>query len=129
MEFAPICFRFAGFSKDNKQLDAEVHHKYIYGGHVAACMRTVMEDEPEKYQSHLSEYIKKGIVADNIEEIYKKVHAAIKVDPAMKKSEKPQHSEHKSIISIASQLIYKIKKINKKNKKTKKKQHKYNFIY
>lgn len=31
--------RFAGFSKDSKQLDAEVHRKYIYGGHVAAYMR------------------------------------------------------------------------------------------
>lgn len=30
--------RFAGFSKDSKQLDAEVHRKYIYGGHVAAYM-------------------------------------------------------------------------------------------
>ncbi|KAM5548267.1 60S ribosomal protein L5 [Rosa sericea] len=87
--------RFAGFSKDNKQLDAEVHRKYIYGGHVAAYMRTLMEDEPEKYQSHFSEYIKKGIGADNIEEIYKKVHAAIRADPTMKKSEKPQRSEHK----------------------------------
>ncbi|ESR61144.1 hypothetical protein CICLE_v10016107mg [Citrus x clementina] len=31
--------RFAGFSKDSKQLDAEVHRKYIYCGHVAAYMR------------------------------------------------------------------------------------------
>jgi len=31
--------RFAGFKKDEKQLDAEVHHKYIYGGHVAEYMR------------------------------------------------------------------------------------------
>lgn len=31
--------RFAGFDKDGKQLDAEVHRKYIYGGHVAAYMR------------------------------------------------------------------------------------------
>lgn len=31
--------RFAGFNKDGKQLDAEVHRKYIYGGHVAAYMR------------------------------------------------------------------------------------------
>lgn len=30
--------RFAGFGKDNKQLDAEIHRKYIYGGHVAAYM-------------------------------------------------------------------------------------------
>ncbi|KAG8654394.1 hypothetical protein MANES_05G131600v8 [Manihot esculenta] len=33
--------RFAGFSKDGKQLDAEVHRKYIYGGHVAAYMRVI----------------------------------------------------------------------------------------
>jgi hypothetical protein len=31
--------RFAGFKKDEKQLDAEVHRKYIYGGHVADYMR------------------------------------------------------------------------------------------
>lgn len=30
--------RFAGFSKDSKQLDAEVHRKYIYGGHISAYM-------------------------------------------------------------------------------------------
>ncbi|KAI8014893.1 60S ribosomal protein L5 [Camellia lanceoleosa] len=41
--------RFAGFSKDSKQLDAEVHRKYIYGGHVSAYMATLMEDEPEKF--------------------------------------------------------------------------------
>jgi len=31
--------RFAGFSKESKQLDPEVHRKYIYGGHVAGYMR------------------------------------------------------------------------------------------
>lgn len=31
--------RFAGFDKESKQLDAEVHRKYVYGGHVAAYMR------------------------------------------------------------------------------------------
>ncbi|KAG5233354.1 60S ribosomal protein [Salix suchowensis] len=77
--------RFAGFGKDNKQLDAEVHRKYIYGGHVAAYMRTLMEDEPEKYQSHFSEYLKREI----------DVHAAIRADPTTKKSEKEQPKEHR----------------------------------
>lgn len=54
-----------------------------------------MEDEPEKYQSHFSEYVKRGIEADNIEEVYKKVHAAIRADPTAKKSEKPERKEHK----------------------------------
>ncbi|XP_011037361.1 PREDICTED: 60S ribosomal protein L5-like [Populus euphratica] len=87
--------RFAGFGKDNKQLDAEVHRKYIYGGHVAAYMRTLMEDEPEKYQSHFSEYLKRGIDADCMEALYKKVHAAIRADPTTKKSEKQPPKEHK----------------------------------
>ncbi|KAL2491448.1 60S ribosomal protein L5-2 [Abeliophyllum distichum] len=87
--------RFVGFSKDSKQLDAEVHRKYIYGDHIAAYMTTLMEDEPEKYRSHFSDYIKKGLEADGLEEMYKKVHAAIRADPTAKKSEKEPTKEHK----------------------------------
>lgn len=112
--------RFAGFSKDSKQLDAEVHRKYIYGGHVAAYMgvsntcgcarthvyscvltywfftiQTLMEDEPEKFQTHFSRFIKKGIESDGIEEMYKKVHAAIRADPTPKKLQKEPPKEHK----------------------------------
>ncbi|KAL8139052.1 hypothetical protein V2J09_005053 [Rumex salicifolius] len=88
--------RFAGFAKDNKQLDAEIHRKYIYGGHVGDYMRTLLEDEPEKYQSQFTEYIKKGIDADNLEEMYKKVHAAIRADPTVMKSDKePPPKQHK----------------------------------
>ncbi|KAL3621606.1 hypothetical protein CASFOL_036518 [Castilleja foliolosa] len=36
--------RFAGFSKDTKQLDAEAHRKYIYGGHVASYMASTMNN-------------------------------------------------------------------------------------
>ncbi|KVI00905.1 hypothetical protein Ccrd_020833 [Cynara cardunculus var. scolymus] len=35
---------------------------------------TLMEVEPEKYQSHFSEYIKAIVDPENIEELYKKVH-------------------------------------------------------
>ncbi|KAF5941403.1 hypothetical protein HYC85_019045 [Camellia sinensis] len=84
--------RFSGFSKDSKQLDAEVHSKYIYGGHVAAYMKILMEDEPEKYQSHFVEYIKRGIQPDGIEELYKKVHAAIHADPTQKKLRRSHQS-------------------------------------
>ncbi|KAK9284646.1 hypothetical protein L1049_023822 [Liquidambar formosana] len=102
--------RFAGFSKDNKQLDVEVHRKYIFGGHVAAYMSTLMEDEPEKYQSHFSEYIKRGIEPDGIEEMYKKVHAAIRANPTIKKSEKQPPKEHKR---------YNLKKLTYEERKAK----------
>ncbi|KAF7050381.1 hypothetical protein CFC21_058761 [Triticum aestivum] len=50
--------RFAGFKKDKKQLGAEIHLKYIYEGHVADCMKSIADEEPKKYQSRFSEYIK-----------------------------------------------------------------------
>ncbi|XP_010551993.1 PREDICTED: 60S ribosomal protein L5-like [Tarenaya hassleriana] len=100
--------RFAGFNKESKQLDAEVHRKYIYGVHVADYMRVMMEDEPEKYQSHFSEYIKRGIEADNMEALYKKVHAAIRADPTIKKSEKQPPKEHKRF--NAKKLTYEERK-------------------
>ncbi|KAG9138560.1 hypothetical protein Leryth_012895 [Lithospermum erythrorhizon] len=87
--------RFAGFNKESKQLDAEVHRKYIYGGHIADYMRTMQEEEPEKYQSHFSEYLKRSLEADGLEEVYKKVHAAIRADPTAKKSDKQPPKQHK----------------------------------
>ncbi|KAL8516504.1 hypothetical protein ACS0TY_014955 [Phlomoides rotata] len=102
--------RFAGFNKDSKQLDAEVHRKYIYGGHISAYMNALIEDEPEKYQTHFSKYIKKGLEPDNIEEMLKKVHAAIRADPTEKKSEKPAPKEHKR---------YNLKKLTYEERKAK----------
>lgn len=102
--------RFAGFSKDGKQLDVDLHRKYIFGGHVGAYMRTLAEDEPEKYQSHFSEYVKKGVDADGLEAMYKKVHAAIRADPSAKKSEKPPPKEHKR---------YNLKKLTYEERKNK----------
>ncbi|WVZ67858.1 hypothetical protein U9M48_016880 [Paspalum notatum var. saurae] len=87
--------RFAGYKKDGKELDAEIHRKYIYGGHVADYMRTLADEEPEKYQAHFSEYITKGIEADGMEALYKKVHAAIRADPIIAKSSKEAPKEHK----------------------------------
>jgi len=43
--------RFAGFSKEDKSLNAETHRKYILGGHIADYMKVLKEEEPEKYQA------------------------------------------------------------------------------
>ena len=47
------------------------------------------EDEPEKYQSQFTTYIKKGIEPESIEELYKSVRAAIRADPTIKHTESP----------------------------------------
>lgn len=54
-----------------------------------------MEDEPEKYQAHFSDYIKRNVGPDDMEDLYKKVHAAIRADPSTVKSTKEPPKEHK----------------------------------
>jgi len=110
-----------------------VHRKYIYGGHIAAYMNTLTEDEPEKYQTHFSEYIKRGIEADNIEALYKKVHAAIRANPVPTKSAKQPPKQHKryinsrltfvmmphQLIIICLQSRYNLKKLTYEQRKNK----------
>ncbi|KAF2531087.1 hypothetical protein F2Q70_00030085 [Brassica cretica] len=102
--------RFAGFNKENKQLDADIHRNYIYGGHVSNYMKMLNEDEPEKFQTHFSQYLKKGVDAETMEELYKKVHAAIRADPNPKKTEKPAPKAHKR---------YNLKKLTYEERKNK----------
>ncbi|EOA29617.1 hypothetical protein CARUB_v10014269mg [Capsella rubella] len=102
--------RFAGFNKENKQLDAAIHRNYIYGGHVSNYMKMLAEDEPEKLQTHFSGYIKKGVEAEGIEEMYKKVHAAIRAEPNHKKTVKSAPKEHKR---------YNLKKLTYEERKNK----------
>ena len=87
--------RFVGFKKDEKQLDTGIHCNYIYEDHVADYMKSIADAEPEKYQFHFGEYIKKGIVADDMEALHKKVHATIPADPTMAKSTKEPPKTHK----------------------------------
>jgi len=66
---------------DEAQDNPEVHRKYIFGGHVADYMNKLQEEEPEKYAKQFSAYIKAGIGADDLEDLYMKVHADIRENP------------------------------------------------
>jgi len=85
--------RFPGFNKEDKTLNADTHRKYILGGHIADYMKLLKDDEPEKYQSHFSSLLKEGIEADGLADMYTKVHAAIREDPAAQKTEKKKPDE------------------------------------
>ena len=80
--------RFAGYEPDEKEFDPEVMHKYIFGGHVAEYMEEMIEEDPEKYQTHFAEYLKAGIEPEGMEEMYESVHEAIRADPSATKKEK-----------------------------------------
>jgi len=80
--------RFVGFDEEAKKLNADVLRKYIFGGHVSDFMKKLSEEDNEAYKKQFSQYVKKGIKPEAIEGIWKKVHAAIRADPSLKKVEK-----------------------------------------
>lgn len=80
--------RFPGYDAESKDFNADVHRRHIFGQHVAEYMRQLAEDDDEAYKRQFSRYIKLGITADDIEEIYKKAHATIRAEPEHKPVEK-----------------------------------------
>ena len=108
--------RFAGYEPDEKEFDAEVMHKYIFGGHVAEYMEEMIEEDPEKYQSHFAEYLKNGIEPDGLEEMYESVHEAIREDPAPAKKEAKSQPKSGTKQWKPRKLTYDQKKENLKQK-------------
>ncbi|XP_067140292.1 large ribosomal subunit protein uL18A [Centruroides vittatus] len=76
--------RFPGYDSETKEFSPDVHRKHIFGQHVADYMRILMEEDEEAYKKQFSQYIKLGITADELEDIYKKAHASIRADPERK---------------------------------------------
>jgi large subunit ribosomal protein L5e len=79
--------RFPGFDAESKELDAEVHRNHIFGSHVADYMRQLLDEDEDAYKRQFSRYIKEGITADDLEDVYTKAHAAIRANPAAVKKE------------------------------------------
>jgi len=92
--------RFAGYNGDTRKFDPKILRKHIFGGHVAEYMKKLQAEDPEKYQSQFSEYIKSQVGPDDIEKIWTKCHAAIRKDPShipTKKPEKPVHKKYHQV--------------------------------
>jgi len=110
--------RFPGYDAASKELNAEVHRKHIFGQHVADYMKHLMDEDEEAYKKQFSQFIKHGITHDDLEDMYKKAHAAIRAKPEPekkpeKKSSGPQKRWNKKKLTLA----------DRKNKVSQKKQH------
>jgi len=80
--------RFVGYDASAPAGYVEVLRKYIYGGHVGEYMSELAEDDEDAYKKQFSRFIANGIDADNIEDMYKDAHAAIRADPVHKPTTK-----------------------------------------
>lgn len=74
--------RFPGYDRDAKEYDADMHKERIFGGHVGEYMEYLEEEDNQKYQEHFAGYIAADVEADGLEELYEKVHTAIREDPS-----------------------------------------------
>lgn len=82
--------RFPGYDKEEKELDAETHRKYIFGGHVQEYMEMLQEDDEDRYQEQFAKFIAEDIGPDDLEDMYKSGHEAIRADPTFKPTEKQE---------------------------------------
>jgi len=81
--------RFPGYDKEASEFNADVHRAHIFGQHVADYMKSLAEEDEEAFKRQFSRFIKNGVTAESVEEMYKNAHAAIRKNPdAPKKAAK-----------------------------------------
>jgi large subunit ribosomal protein L5e len=80
--------RFPGYDREGKDFDAEVHKKYIFGGHVAEYMELLEEEDPDRYATQFAKFIEKGLEGDQLEEMYTNAHSKIREDPTFEPTTK-----------------------------------------
>ncbi|ORX41632.1 hypothetical protein BCR36DRAFT_310412, partial [Piromyces finnis] len=85
--------RFPGYDSEEKSLDSEVLRDYIYGQHVAEYMRTLEEEDEEKYKKQFSRFIAAGVSADDLEGMYAEAHKKIRANPEFTKKERAPLTE------------------------------------
>jgi len=94
--------RFPGYDKEDKKYDPDEHRARIFGEHVADYMRKLEKEDEEAYTRQFGSYQKAGIEADDLEELYEKVHEGIRADPSFQAGKtwvrtKQYHQKKKSL--------------------------------
>jgi len=87
------CRRFPGYDTEGDNFDAETHCKYIFGGNIGEYMTKLKDEDEEAYAKQFSQYIKNGIDAEGLEELYEKCHEAIRANPAAADKKPAQKAE------------------------------------
>merc|ERR1711957_278830 len=70
------------------EYDAEAHKEKIFGTHVKEYMEMLQEEDPTKYEAHFAAFIKEGIDADGMTEMYEEGHKKIRESPEHAPDEK-----------------------------------------
>lgn len=74
--------RFPGYNREDKKYKPETHRERIFGNHIGSYMEEQREEDPEAYARNFALYIKHEVAPDDMEDLIKSVHAAIRADPS-----------------------------------------------
>lgn len=85
--------KFYGYDADEKEYDAEAHRERILGGHVSTYMDSLEEEQPDEYKLKFSRFIKEGVSADDLDQLYLDTHKAIRADPEVKHTKKKKPAD------------------------------------
>jgi len=93
--------RFPGYEPPEEkgakaEYDEETHKNKIFGQHVAQYMKDLKEEDQTQFERQFSRYIKAGVHADGMEEMYEKAHAKIREKPDAAKPK--DYSDYKNKI-------------------------------
>ncbi|ADM11690.1 60S ribosomal protein L5 [Encephalitozoon intestinalis ATCC 50506] len=86
--------KFYGYQEDGS-FDAKELHDRIFGYNVSEYMQKLRDSDEEKYKTQFSDYIKKGISAEDIPQIYKSALDKIASDPSKEAREVKDYSSLK----------------------------------
>merc|ERR1711924_359844 len=95
-----------GYDAESKEYDAEEHKERIFGGHVRDYMESMEQDDPDKYAAHFKRFIDADIGPDDLEDLYGKVHAAIRADPAPKITDKKKPELTADVLALKKDVVY-----------------------
>lgn len=87
--------RFPGFDSESGEFNAKVHRDHIFGINVANYMRHLLKEDEDAYKRQFSQYIKNGVIPEDVEEMYKRAHNKIRESPELVKSDKKFEGEQK----------------------------------
>jgi len=85
--------RFPGYDAETGEFNHDVLRDHIFGKHVADYMRKLLEEDEEAYKRQFGHYVKEGITADELEDIYRNAHEKIREDPLRVKKEKKTYEK------------------------------------
>jgi len=125
--------RFPGYAVEKAEkgdraqshFEAKVHKDHIFGNHVQDYMDKMEEENKEKFNKHFKVWIKnlKDQGCESAEDLYKKVHAAIRKDPSYakkkheKKAQKFEDKKHTICIGAKGKKYFVARKLNNAERK------------